>query len=85
MTFYREKQAELVFERFNVPSYYVCSNAKAALCAAGRKTGLVLESGTIGNMYYILSIGNVFISFFPFFVKQLIRMGDAPLAGVNLG
>ncbi|XP_053561869.1 uncharacterized protein LOC128652900 isoform X1 [Bombina bombina] len=41
----REKMAEIMFENFNVPAMYVEVQAVLALYAAGRTTGIVLDSG----------------------------------------
>jgi actin len=41
----REKMISLMFETFNVPSYYVCSQGALALYSSGRTTGIILESG----------------------------------------
>ena len=41
----REKQTEIMFELFNVPTYFVCSTATLTLMAAGMTTGIVIESG----------------------------------------
>lgn len=41
----REKMAEIVFERFDVPALYVAIQAVLSLYATGRTTGLVLDSG----------------------------------------
>lgn len=41
----REKMMEVMFESFNVPSFYVSIQAVLALYAAGRTTGIVLDSG----------------------------------------
>lgn len=41
----RERTAEIMFEKFNVPSMYLISQANLALFASGRTTGCVLESG----------------------------------------
>lgn len=41
----REKMAEIFFEHFNVPAFYVAVQAVMALYASGRTTGIVLDSG----------------------------------------
>lgn len=41
----REKMAEIMFEKFNVPSMYISIQAVLSLYASGRTTGLVLDSG----------------------------------------
>ena len=41
----REKMAEIFFEHFNVPAFYVAVQAVMALYASGRTTGCVLDSG----------------------------------------
>jgi len=41
----REKMAQIMFEKFNIPGFYVGSQAVMSLYASGRTDGLVLESG----------------------------------------
>ena len=41
----REKMAEIMFETFNVPAFYVQIQAVLALYASGTATGIVLDSG----------------------------------------
>ncbi|XP_069498532.1 actin-1-like [Ambystoma mexicanum] len=41
----REKMAEMMFERFDVPAIYVALQAMLALYASGHTTGIVLDSG----------------------------------------
>ncbi|CAG7731069.1 unnamed protein product [Allacma fusca] len=41
----REKMAEIMFEKFNVPALYVDTQAVLCLYASGRTTGLVLDCG----------------------------------------
>ncbi|KAJ4251473.1 actin [Fusarium torreyae] len=41
----REKMCETIFERFNVPAFYVSIAAVLALYASGRGNGIVLDSG----------------------------------------
>ncbi|CAH1713686.1 hypothetical protein AGLY_000757 [Aphis glycines] len=41
----REKAAEIFFETFNVPAFYVSIQAVLSLYATGRTTGVVLDSG----------------------------------------
>lgn len=41
----REKMAQVMFETFNAPAFYVAIQAVLALYASGRTTGIVLESG----------------------------------------
>ncbi|KAJ7340890.1 actin 1 [Mycena albidolilacea] len=41
----REKAAEVLFEAFGVPAFYVQTGAVLALYAAGRSAGVVLDSG----------------------------------------
>eukprot|EP01084_Bolivina_argentea_P218315 370496_1 len=42
----REKMTQIMFETFNVPSYYVCTGALLTLYASDRTTGVVIESGS---------------------------------------
>lgn len=41
----RERMTEIMFDSFNVPSYYVAIQAVLTLYASGRTRGLVLDSG----------------------------------------
>ena len=41
----REKMTQIMFETFNVPSFYVSIQAVLSLYASGRTTGLVVDSG----------------------------------------
>lgn len=41
----REEMMQIFFEQFNVPSFYVFTQAVLALYAAGRTTGLVVDAG----------------------------------------
>lgn len=41
----REMAAEIFFEKFNVPAFYVSMQAVLSLYATGRTTGVVLDSG----------------------------------------
>ena len=41
----REKMTQIMFETFNVPSFYVAVQAVLSLYASGRTTGVVLDSG----------------------------------------
>jgi actin beta/gamma 1 len=41
----REKMIQIMFETFNVPSFYVQIQAVLSLYASGRTTGIVLDSG----------------------------------------
>lgn len=41
----REKMAEIMFEKFHVPSMYISIQAVLSLYASGRTTGLVMDSG----------------------------------------
>ncbi|KAL3841942.1 hypothetical protein ACJMK2_020019 [Sinanodonta woodiana] len=41
----REKLTEIMFEKYNVPAFFLCKNAVLSAFANGRATGLVLDSG----------------------------------------
>ena len=41
----REKMAQIMFETFNVPGFYISIQAVLSLYSAGKVTGLVLDSG----------------------------------------
>ncbi|XP_059484515.1 actin-like protein 6B [Neocloeon triangulifer] len=42
----REKLTELMFEKYNVPAFFLVKNAVLAAFANGRSTGLVVDSGS---------------------------------------
>jgi actin-related protein len=41
----REEMAQVLFETFQVPSFYIANPAVLSLYSSGRRTGIVLESG----------------------------------------
>ncbi|KAI9503463.1 actin family [Coemansia spiralis] len=41
----REKMAQIMFEVFNTPAFYIANQAVLSLHASGRTTGIVVESG----------------------------------------
>ena len=41
----REKLTELMFEKYNVPAFYLCKSPVLSTFASGRSTALVLDSG----------------------------------------
>lgn len=41
----RERLTELMFEKYNIPAFFLCKNAVLSAFANGRSTGLVLDSG----------------------------------------
>jgi len=41
----REKLSQIMFEKYNVPAFFVCKNAVLAAFANGRATALVVDSG----------------------------------------
>lgn len=41
----REKLTELMFEKYNVPAFFIVKNAVLAAFANGRSTGIVVDSG----------------------------------------
>ena len=41
----REKLTELMFEKYNIPAFFLCKNAVLTAFANGRSTGLVIDSG----------------------------------------
>lgn len=42
----REKITELMFEKYNIPAFFLVKNAVLAAYANGRSTGLVFDSGS---------------------------------------
>ena len=50
----REKMTQIMFETFNVPSFYVSIQAVLALYASGRTTGVVVDSG--GSVTHVVPI-----------------------------
>lgn len=61
----REKLTEIMFEKYNVPAFYLVKNAVLAAFANGRSTGIVVDSGSTHTsavpVYdgYVLSQGNL--------------------------
>lgn len=56
----REKTAEIMFEQFGVPSLYIANRAVLALYAAGKKTGVVVDSGAgVTNVVVVVDEGRV--------------------------
>lgn len=41
----REKLTELMFEKYNIPAFFLCKNAVLSAFANGRSSGVVLDSG----------------------------------------
>jgi len=41
----REKLTELMFEKYNIPAFFLCKSAVLTAFANGRPTGLVVDSG----------------------------------------
>ena len=41
----REKLTEIMFEKYNVPAFFLCKNAVLSAFANGRSTGIILDSG----------------------------------------
>lgn len=41
----REKLTELMFEKYNIPAFFLCKSAVLTAFANGRSTGLVIDSG----------------------------------------
>ncbi|XP_038071385.1 actin, muscle-like [Patiria miniata] len=41
----REKMAQIMFETFNVPAFYLANQAKLSMCSSGRLTGMVVHVG----------------------------------------
>ncbi|KAI0214161.1 Actin-like protein 6B [Lamellibrachia satsuma] len=41
----RERLTEVMFEKYNIPAFFLCKNAVLSAFANGRSTGLVLDSG----------------------------------------
>lgn len=46
----REKMIQIMFETFNVPSFYVANQAVLSLYSAGRLNGIVLDSGETATL-----------------------------------
>ena len=67
----REKQAELVFEQFNVPAFFVCKTPVLSCYSNGRSTALVLDSGHMCTSATAVHEGYVL-------QKSIVR---SPLAG----
>ena len=41
----REKLCEIMFEKYEVPAFFLCKNAVLSAFANGRATGLVFDTG----------------------------------------
>ena len=41
----RQEATQIMFEKFNIPKFYLAINAVCSLYATGRMTGIVLDSG----------------------------------------
>jgi len=41
----RERLTEIMFEKYNIPAFFLCKNAVLSAFANGRSTGLVIDSG----------------------------------------
>jgi len=41
----REKLTEIMFEKYNIPAFFLCKNAVLSAFANGRSSGLVIDSG----------------------------------------
>ena len=41
----RNKMAEIMFEKFEIPAYFVCSQSVLSLYSAGRTSGIVVDVG----------------------------------------
>ena len=54
----REKMIQIMFEEFNVPKYYTERQAKLALYASGRTTGIVLDIGENVSRMVPINDGN---------------------------
>mgnify|MGYP000849027687 FL=1 len=54
----KEKMAEIIFEKFNVPQFYIGNQAVLSLYASGRTTGLVLACGDHVSYAAPVSEGN---------------------------
>ncbi|MCP9257794.1 Actin-like protein 6A [Dirofilaria immitis] len=64
----REKLTELMFEKYNVPTFYVVKNAVLSCYANGRTAGLILDSGATQTSAvpvfdgYCITHGTLFIN-----------------------
>jgi len=62
----REKLTEIMFEKYNIPAFYLVKNAVLAAFANGRSTGIVVDSGSTHTsavpVYdgYVLSQGKLY-------------------------
>ena len=55
----REKMTEIMFETFSIPAMYAKTHAALSLCASGRTTGIVFESGESVSHVVPFSEGNL--------------------------
>ena len=70
----REWTTEIMFEKYNIPSFYTGTNAAFSLLSSGRKTGLVFESGAEVSYTVPIINGNL-IS------ESIVRV---PIGGVDM-
>ena len=69
----------MMFEKYNVPAFFLCKNAVLAAFASGRSTALVLDTGSVqttaipvhdgyvlqhGALIFLLFYESLFLSFF---------------------
>lgn len=68
----REKLIELMFEKYNVPAFFLVKNAVLAAFANGRATALVVDSGATHTSAVPVHVRNLF-TFNIFFVKLMFK------------
>ena len=52
----REKLCEIMFEKYEIPAFFLCKNAVLSAFANGRATGLIFDTGERENKENLRSL-----------------------------
>lgn len=69
----------MMFEKYNVPAFYLCKNAVLAAFASGRSTALVLDTGATQTTAipvhdgYVLQHGTLIVCYYGYYAVMLIN------------